>query len=167
MTTVAVPRPASRGVSPVVSFLGRRAIGAIVALLVASVLIFAAVNVLPGNAASVVLGRNASPQAVRILSHQMHVDTPVVTRYFDWLGGFVHGSLGDSAVALAQGSPHAPIGHLISGPLKNSLILAAITALLLIPLSLGLGVLAAVRAGKPTDHVISLGSLVAISMPEF
>src|SRR5207302_999842 len=55
----------------------------------------------------------------------------------------------------------------ISGPVKNSLILAAITALLMIPLSLGLGVLAAVRAGKPSDHLISLGSLAAISMPEF
>jgi peptide/nickel transport system permease protein len=167
MTTVAVPRSASRGVSPVVSFLGRRAIGAIVALLAASVLIFAAVQVLPGNAASAVLGRNASPPAVRVLEHQMHLDQPVVTRYFQWLGGFVHGDLGDSAVALAQGATHAPISHLISGPLKNTMILAAITALLMIPLSLGLGVLAAVRAGRPTDHIISLSSLVAISMPEF
>jgi peptide/nickel transport system permease protein len=167
MTTVAVPRSDARGVSPVVSFLGRRTIGAIVALLAASVLIFAAVQVLPGNAASAVLGRNASPQAVRVLTHQMHLDQPVVSRYFQWLGGFVHGNLGDSAVALAQGATHAPIWHLISGPIKNSLILAAVTSVLMIPLSLGLGVLAAVRAGKPTDHLISLSSLVAISMPEF
>ena len=97
----------------------------------------------------------------------MHLDRPLLQRYVDWLGGFVHGNLGDSAVALAQGAKHAPIWHLISGPLKNSAILAAITALLMIPLSLGLGVLAAVRAGKPTDHLISLGSLASISLPEF
>jgi len=157
----------SRGASPVLAFVIRRTLGAIVALLAASILIFAAVQVLPGNAASAVLGRNASPGAVRILEHQMHLDQSVVTRYFQWLGGFVHGNLGDSSVALAQGAKHAPIWHLISGPVKNSLILAAITALLMIPLSLGLGVLAAVRAGKPSDHLISLGSLAAISMPEF
>jgi peptide/nickel transport system permease protein len=136
-------------------------------LLAASILIFAAVQVLPGNAASAVLGRNASPHAVAILEHQMHLDQPLVTRYLNWLGGFVHGNLGDSSVALAQGAKHAPISHLISGPLKNSLILAAITAMLMIPLSLGLGAFAAVRAGRPTDHAISLASLAAISMPEF
>jgi peptide/nickel transport system permease protein len=168
MTAVAVPRAAlRRRSSPVAAFLVRRVFGALIALLAASVLVFAAVQVLPGNAASAVLGRNASPQAIHILEHQMHLDQPVVTRYLHWLGGFVHGNLGDSSVALAQGATHAPISHLISGPIKNSLILAALTALLMIPLSLGLGVLAAVRAGKPTDHVISLSSLAAISMPEF
>jgi peptide/nickel transport system permease protein len=168
MTTVAIPRFArDHHLSPVPAFLVRRILGALAALLAASILIFLAVQVLPGNAASAVLGRNATPQAVRILEHQMHLDQPLVTRYVHWLGGFVHGNLGDSSVALAQGATHAPIGHLISGPLKNSLILAAITALLMIPLSLGLGVLAAVRAGKPTDHLISLSSLAGISMPEF
>ena len=136
-------------------------------MLAASVLIFTAVQVLPGNAASAVLGRNASPAAVGILSRQMGLDRPASTRYAHWLKGFVHGDLGDSAVAIAQGSNHAPIWHLISGPLKNSAILAAITALVMIPLSVALGTLAAVRAGRPTDHLISLGSLAAVSMPEF
>lgn len=168
MTAVAIPRVRrSVRASPVAAFLGRRIVGALVALLAASILIFLAVQVLPGNAASAVLGRNATPQAVSLLEHQMHLDQPLTTRYVHWLGGFVHGNLGDSSVALAQGAKHAPIWHLISGPLKNSLILAAITAILMIPLSLGLGVVAAVRSGKPTDHAISLGSLVAISMPEF
>jgi len=151
----------------VLAFLGRRLVGAVAALLAASVLIFAAVQVLPGSAASAVLGRNASPEAVRILTHQMRLDRPASARYRDWLKGFVRGDLGDSAVALAQGATHAPIWPLISGSLKNSAILAAITALLMIPLSLGLGALAAVRAGRPTDHLISLGSLAAVSMPEF
>jgi peptide/nickel transport system permease protein len=168
MTAVTVPRPfRRRRASPIVTFLVRRTFGAIVALLAASILIFVAVQVLPGNAASAVLGRNGSPQAVSILERQMHLDQPLPTRYLHWLGGFVHGDLGDSSVALAQGAPHAPISHLISGPLHNTLILAGITAILMIPLSLGLGVLAAVRSGKPTDHFISLSSLAGISMPEF
>ena len=148
-------------------FLARRLVGAVAALLAASVLIFAAVDVLPGSAASAVLGRDASPAAVRILTHRMGLDRPATTRYADWLKGFVQGDLGDSAVAQAQGATHAPIWQLISGSLKNSAILAAITAALMIPLSLGLGALAAVRAGRPTDHVISLGSLAAVSLPEF
>jgi peptide/nickel transport system permease protein len=167
VTAAAEPRPAQRAVSPVLAFVLRRLVGAAAALLAASVLIFTAVEVLPGNAASAVLGRNASPAAVRILSRQMGLDRPASTRYAHWLKGFVHGDLGDSSVAIAQGSKHAPIWPLISGPLKNSAILAAITALLMIPLSVGLGALAAVRAGRPTDHLISLGSLAAVSMPEF
>jgi peptide/nickel transport system permease protein len=166
MTALAEPRLERRAVSPVLAFLGRRILGAIAALLAASVLIFAGVEVLPGNAASAVLGRSATPASIQILTRQMHLDRPAPQRYFDWLGGFLHGDLGQSAVALAQGQ-HTSVGTLISDPVKNSAILAGVAALLMIPLSLGLGALAAVRAGKPTDHLISLGSLVSISAPEF
>jgi peptide/nickel transport system permease protein len=166
MTALAQRRVERRPVSPVVAFLGRRLAGAIAALLAASVLIFAGAEVLPGNAASAVLGRDATPQAVRILSKQMGLDRSAATRYFDWLGGFVHGDLGVSSVSLAQGQ-HTTVSSLISGPLKNSAILAALAALLMIPLSLGLGAYAAIRAGKPADHLISVGSLISISAPEF
>jgi peptide/nickel transport system permease protein len=84
-----------------------------------------------------------------------------------WLEGFVQGDLGDSAVGIVQGEKSAPIWPLISNAVKNSLILAAIAALLMIPLSLGLGAIAAVYAGKPVDHVISVASLAAIALPEF
>jgi peptide/nickel transport system permease protein len=131
------------------------------------VVIFVGTQVLPGSAASVVLGRNGSPDVVRALNKQLHLDKPAVQQYTDWLRGFVRGDLGDSAVGLAQGEKHAPIWPLISDPVKNSVILAVITALLMIPLSLGLGVLAAVFAGRWIDNVISLGSLAAISLPEF
>src|SRR5205085_9402775 len=103
MTALAQRRLERRPVSPVVAFLGRRFLAAIAALLAASVLIFAGAEVLPGNAASAVLGRDATPQAVRILSKQLGLGRSPVTRYFDWLGGFVHGDLGVSSVALAQG----------------------------------------------------------------
>jgi peptide/nickel transport system permease protein len=170
MTAVAEPRPVvpvRGGSSPVLRFLVRRTLGALAALLAASVLIFVGVQILPGNTASAVLGRSASPESIRVLTKQMGLDRPATTRYFDWLGGFVHGDLGNSAVAQAQGQKDAKIWPLISGPLKNSAILAALTALFMIPLSLGLGTLAAVRAGRPTDHVISLAALAAVSMPEF
>jgi peptide/nickel transport system permease protein len=167
MTSVAEPRGATREASPVLRFVGRRLLGAVVALLVASVLIFMGTAVLPGDAASVVLGRSATPQAVERLNRQMHLNRPLLQQYTDWLRGFVHGNLGDSSVGLAQGAKHAPIWPLISDPVKNSLILAAVAALFMIPLSLGLGALAAIYAGKPVDHAISIASLAAIALPEF
>jgi peptide/nickel transport system permease protein len=166
MTTLAAPRRERRPVSPVLAFLGRRILGALAALLAASVLIFAGVEVLPGNAASAVLGRSATPAAVQVLTRQMGLNRSAYLRYFDWLGGFVHGDLGVSSVSLAQGQ-RSSVWSLISDPFKNSAILAGVAALLMIPLSLGLGALAAVRAGRPIDHLISLGSLVSISAPEF
>jgi peptide/nickel transport system permease protein len=166
MTALAERRVERRPVSPVVAFLGRRVLGAIAALLAASVLIFVGVQLLPGNAASAVLGRDATPQAVHILSKQMGLDRPAATRYFDWLGGFVHGDLGVSSVSLAQGE-HTTVSSLIASPIKNSAILAGLAALFMIPLSLGLGAYAAIRAGKPADHAISIGSLISISAPEF
>ena len=156
-----------RGEHPLLGFLVRRTLGALLALFVASILIFVGVELLPGDAASVVLGRNASPAAVQALDRQMHLDSPAPTQYWDWLRGFVHGDLGQSAVGLAQGEKHAPIGPLISGPLKNSAILAIITGLLMIPFSLGFGVLAAVFAGRSADRAISIVSLAAIALPEF
>jgi len=151
----------------VVAFLVRRLIGALLALFVASVLIFVGTAVLPGDAASVVLGRGATPKAVHTLDERMHLDRPLLEQYTSWLGGFVHGDLGDSSVGLAQGQKHAPVWDLISNQVKNSVILALVTALFMIPLSLGLGALAAVYAGRAVDHAVSIGSLAAIALPEF
>ena len=124
---------------------------------------------LPGDAASVVLGRNATPENVARAERSRWASTsPAYQQYIDWLGGprcTATSATPRSAWRRAQKS--APIWDLISDPVKNSLILAAIAALFMIPLSLGLGAVAAVYAGKPVDHVISIGSLAAIALPEF
>jgi peptide/nickel transport system permease protein len=101
-----------------------------------------------------------------VLTQRMQLDRPATTRYFDWLGGFVHGDLGTSAVSLAQGQ-HESVWSQIAGPLRNSAILAAIAAVFMIPLSIGLGVIGPIFPGKPIDHAISIGSLAAIALPEF
>src|SRR4029079_19580560 len=109
--------------------------------------IFAALNILPGDPASVILGRNATPQAEAVLTKRMPLDRQgttrppacarrATTRYADWLGGFFHGDLGVSAVSLAQGQ-HESVWQQISGPLKNSAILAALAAFFLIPVYIG------------------------------
>jgi peptide/nickel transport system permease protein len=152
---------------PWAQFLVRRLAGGVIALFVASLLVFASLQVLPGSPASVVLGRNATPEAVAELQHRMGLDRPWYERYGEWAGGFVTGDLGDSAVGLAQGATEAPISELISGPAKNSAVLALLTIVLMIPISMAFGVWAAIRSGRPLDHGISLLSLVAISLPEF
>ena len=167
MTTVAAPVARSREASPLLRFAGRRLLGAVVALFVASLVIFAGTQLLPGDAASVVLGRNGNPATVKLLHQQLNLDRPAWQQYVDWITGLLHGDLGNSAVGMAQGATSAPIWPLISDAVVNSVILALITALLMIPLSLGLGVVAAVLRGKWPDHVISVASLAAIALPEF
>ncbi len=166
-STVAAPVAGGREASPVFRFVGRRLVGAVVALFVASLVIFAGTQLLPGNAASVVLGRNGNPATVKLLNRQLHLDRPAWQQYTDWIEGLAHGDLGNSAVGMAQGASSAPIWPLISDAVKNTTILALITALFMIPLSLGLGVLAAVTRGGWVDHAISVGSLAAIALPEF
>jgi peptide/nickel transport system permease protein len=152
---------------PAAGFIVRRLLAGIVTLLVVSILIFIATNILPGNAAIVVLGRAATPVRVHALEVRLGLDRSMVTRYLSWLGGLVHANFGNSAVALAESRPNAAISGTIGDPLYDSFILAALTAVLLIPLTLLLGAVAAVNAGRKFDHVISFPSLVFGGLPEF
>ena len=166
-STLAAPAATRRETSPLLRFAGRRLLGAVAALFVASLVIFAGTQLLPGDAASVVLGRNGNPATVKLLHRQLHLDRPAYRQYADWIGGLAHGDLGNSAVGMAQGATSAPIWPLISDAVQNSVILALLTALLMIPLSLGLGVVAAVMRGRWLDQAISIASLAAIALPEF
>jgi peptide/nickel transport system permease protein len=148
-------------------FIGRRIAAGLVTLLVVSAFIFFATQVLPGSVAQIVLGRSATPAAIKQLDQRLHLNRPIVERYLSWLGGAVTGDFGNSAVQIAQGAQSAPVANEISEPLQNSLILAGFTVILLIPLSAVLGVFAATRAGRPSDHAVSLTSLVIGAFPEF
>ena len=110
----------SRSRHPIVAFLARRVLTGLATLVVASFLIFLATNALPGNVAQHVLGKNATPQLVKSLDRQLHLNRPVLARYGSWIGGVVQGDLGQSAVALAQGASSAPVSGLIGTPLRNS-----------------------------------------------
>ena len=165
--SVAGAAPPRRGRHPVVGFLARRIVAGLGTLILASALIFAATNALPGDVAQIVLGRYATPERVTELRHELDLDHPLVVRYATWLGGAVHGDLGQSAVARANGAPSAPVAHIIKTPLRNSLVLALCAIVLLVPLSLLLGTAAAVRAGRPSDYAVSYTALVVGSLPEF
>ena len=138
----------------------RLALG-VLTLLAVSIIVFAATQALPGNAARAILGKQATPEAIAALSARLHLNESVVSQYLHWLGGILHGNLGTSAAT------QQPVSQLLSGRLGNSAFLVFVSALVAVPLSLGLGVLLAVRRDRPTDHVLSNGSLVLAALPEF
>src|ERR1700742_4288963 len=142
-------------------FLLRRILLGLLTLLLVSIVVFAATQALPGNAARAILGRDATPARLAALSRQLHLDRSVLSQYFSWLGGVVTGNLGTSAAT--QNS----VSSLIGGRLANSAFLVLVSAIVAIPLSIGLGVLMAVRRDRPTDHVLSTTSLALASLPDF
>jgi len=158
-------RPTGR--HPVVSFTLRRVATGFVTLLVVSALIFVATNILPGNAVTVILGRSATPAVVDRLEAQLNINHSVVDRYFTWLGAALQGDFGNSVVAEIESKPNAAVSSTIGEPLRNSFVLAAITTVFLIPLTLVLGAIAGIRAGRAADHAISFPALVMGGLPEF
>lgn len=156
----------SRRGHPVAWFVVRRIAAGIVTLLVASFLIFASVQVLPGDVAAVVLGKNATPAKVEAIRDDLNLDDSLPQRYLTFLTNVGTGHFGNSSAATAQGQT-LPVWDVIRTPLRNSFVLAAITILLFVPLCLILGTLSALRAGRAADHAISVPALVASAMPEF
>jgi peptide/nickel transport system permease protein len=151
---------------PLARFATRRVTTGVLTLLGTSVLIFAATELLPGNVATAVLGREATPQAVAAITEQLDLDSPPLQRYVDWLAGLVQGDLGMSIASQATGSD-ASVASRVGPLLANSAILAGITLALLIPLGIVLGALAGTRPGSKLDNALSLGSVALISLPEF
>jgi peptide/nickel transport system permease protein len=138
----------------------RTALG-LVTLFVVSILIFAATQLLPGNAATAVLGHNASASAVHTLELRLGLNKPALTQYWDWLSGVLRGRLGTS---LANGQP---VWSLVGPRLLNSLVLVVLAGLIGGVLGVGLGMFAAIRRDKPVDHALSVSTLAVTSLPEF
>ncbi|MGP4011639.1 ABC transporter permease [Streptomyces sp. 4N124] len=143
------------------SFLARRIAAAFGTLLLSSVLVFLAVQALPGDVATQVLGKDATPDAVAALRKQLGLDQPAWERYADWIAGAVHGDFGTSLVA--GGS----VGGEVSSYLANSALIALVTVLFAVTGSIVLGILAGLYRDRWPDHVISTVSLVGMSVPEF
>jgi peptide/nickel transport system permease protein len=162
-------RPGHRvsvGVHPVLRYAVRRVLAGAGTLLVLSVLVFLATSVLPGDAASAVLGRNATGPALRELRQEMGLDQPIWVQYRDWLTGLLQGDLGRSVSSYLTGSD-VSVWSQVGGKLSNSLTLAALAFAVIVPVSLAGGVLDALRAGRWQDHLISTVTLVPSALPEF
>ena len=134
-------------------------------LLAVSSLIFFTVSLLPGDFATEILGQSATPDAVAQLRHHLHLDEPLATRYLAWLWALLHGDLGTS---FASGDGDArTVASLIGLRLRNTLFLAGLTALLAVPLAVGLGIVTALWRNGWLDRIANTLTLTAISCPEF
>ncbi len=142
-------------------YLLRRVLLALVTLWLLSVIVFLAGQVLPGDPGRNVLGPFASQIAVRNYDRQLGVDRPLLAQYFGWVGGLLHGNLGTSYTY------HSAVAPYVIAALGNSAKLGLLALIIIIPLGIAGGVLAAVYSGRLIDRVISLTGLAASTVPEF
>jgi peptide/nickel transport system permease protein len=134
---------------------------ALLTLLLVSVLVFATVQLLPGDLGRTVLGPYATDEQVAALNDRVGEDDPAPVRYANWLSDFVRGDWGTSA-ALRQ-----PVRPLVLDRLANSLLLALYALALAVPVGVALGMLAARRRGRALDAAVSTTSVSLLAMPEF
>ncbi len=155
--------------------IAQRLLLGLLTLFVVSILIFLAVNALPGDFAQAILGQSATPEAVEAIRRGLGLDQPLVTRYFQWLWRLLHGDLGVSFaqanfaayVGSASSAEAITVADQIAPRFRNTLFLAGVTAAIAVPLSVSLGILAALYRGSIFDRGVNIAALTAISSPEF
>jgi peptide/nickel transport system permease protein len=130
-------------------------------LAVVSVIVFIMTSWLPGDVASIILGQAATPETLAALRAQLGTDQPLIIQYFSWLGNMMTGDLG---ISKAGG---ATISSLISSRIGNTMMMAGLVALISIPISIALGLWAAMHPGTWLDRGVTFGTLSTISVPEF
>jgi peptide/nickel transport system permease protein len=138
----------------------RIGVGAFTLVLVSAV-IFAITGLLPGDAAQEALGQAATPETVAALRAQYGLDKPALVRYASWLGGLATGDLGRSFLA------GVPVADLVASRLPKSLLLAAVTAAVSVPIALTIGILSAMWRGGKLDRALNVATLSMVAVPEF
>lgn len=143
-------------------FLIARRIGAgILTLLIVSAVVFFITSLLPGDAAQMILGQNATPETVAALRQQLGLDQPLLMRYFHWLTGMVQGDFGTSFAS------HLPVSQLVAQRIPATFELAGITTLICVPLALIIGIIAAMNRGSRLDRALVIGTMATVAVPEF
>ncbi len=134
---------------------------ALITLFLLSVLVFAAGSMLPGDLGRNILGNFASEQDVAIFNHNAGVDRPLITQYVDWITSFFRGDLGTSY------QYQVPVSDLIGTSFVNSLKLAAVAFVIVVPLSILGGTVSGLRRNSLTDRVITVTGVSFTAIPEF
>jgi peptide/nickel transport system permease protein len=159
---------------PIVKTILTRLTLGLMTLFAVSIVIFSALEFLPGDFTQTILGQLATPETVAAFRKELGLDQPPIIRYFDWVGGVVRGDFGSSFSG--RGSVTSGTGgidrsrdvvELIAPRLWNTLFLAGITAVIAVPLSLFLGITSALYRNSMYDRVVNVTSLTTISFPEF
>lgn len=148
--------------------LQRLALG-VLTLFVVSILIFATIELLPGNFARAILGQSATAETVAAFERRIGLDQSPVERYLGWIGGVLQGDFGESFASLGSlGGGHArTVASQVVPRLKNTLFLAGVTALIAVPISLALGILTALWRNSLFDRAVNGVTLAAVAVPEF
>jgi peptide/nickel transport system permease protein len=135
-------------------------------LFVVSLIIFSSMQFLPGDFATAVLGQAATPETVAAFRKELGLNDPAPLRYLQWIGGVLQGDFGSSFSGRSAGRERE-VMELIAPRLWNTLFLAGLTAVIAVPLSLALGISAALYRNSLYDRSINATTLTTISFPEF
>ena len=130
-------------------------------LLLVSLIIFLMLEILPGDVASRILGRDATPESLAALRLRLHLDQPAFVRYGEWLAHLVTGHLGSSLVS------DRPIADVLGPRILNTVLLSLYAFVLYLPLTVIPALIQAVRRDGWLDHALSVVTLVLLSMPDF
>jgi len=139
----------------------RRLLLMVPTLILVSLLIFALAEVLPGDVGRSILGPYATPEQVQQLNEKLGADRPLLERYGSWVGGFVTGDWGESPVL------NVPVFATVMKALGNSLLLAALALVIIVPTAIALGVFAGLRKDSLIDRGITISTLSLTVIPEF
>jgi len=142
-------------------FVLRRVGLAVLTLWLLATIVFVGIHVLPGDVGRRILGPFAAPEAVATLNHQLGADRPLAVQYWDWLSSAVRGDLGESL------SFRVPVSSLLGPAVLNSLKLALVAFLLVVPLGILGGIAAGLSRGRAVDRLVTVGGLSATVVPEF
>jgi len=143
------------------AMIARRLVVGLITVLAVSLIIFLGTKVLPGDAAQIRLGQDLSDEKLAVMRRQLGLDQPLFVQYFTWLGHFLTGDLGTSL------SSDVPISRLIGDRYFNTLVVSSLTALIGVPVSLALGIAAAMYPGSLYDRMVTLLSVSLVAVPEF
>ena len=142
-------------------YVARRIAWIATTLVVLSLLIFVITQMLPGNVAQIIAGQFATPDTVTAISAKLGLNDPYYLQYWRWASAVLHGDFGRSLIM------ERPIAPVLWEALANSAILASVAFIVVAVVGIGLGVLAAIRAGGTIDYGVSLFTFLRISIPEF
>ncbi|WP_315707866.1 ABC transporter permease [Brenneria uluponensis] len=143
------------------TLIARRCGAGLLMILIISALVFFITSLLPGDAAQMILGQSATPETVAALRQQLGLDQPLPVRYILWITGILHGNFGTSFAS------NVPVTQLIAQRIPATFELAAVTTLVSVPLSLVIGITAAMKRGSLLDRVLMIGTMSVVAVPEF
>ena len=142
-------------------FLTRKIPSVLFVLVVSSIVAFILPRLAPGDPAVVLAGPDPSPATVEAIRQQLGLNLPLWQQYLDWMGGLLKGDLGQSYVL------HRPVGELIAGRLESTLELAALAALIMIAVGLGLGMLGGSPRSRWARSIIDVFNTTFLAVPPF